>query len=194
MISENSLYGCEKWHCLIACVVCAFVSDRFIFHWRGKVHAARGGNQLMLQGWLLGPLLFHMSQGRTPAGNLNAYFSILKKLMNTASMAKHFNQPLPAVPTFKKKKRRGQMPRFIKKVSSKDQPWCWLCARWWEVGKGKAEGIKGERCQYPVPKDVLWPLCLLNKLSTFWFFTCWSSSSAYGLEVKNKEICIHYHT
>lgn len=45
-----------------------------------------------------------MSQGRTPAGNLNAYFSILKKLMNTASMAKHFNQPLPAVPTFKKKK------------------------------------------------------------------------------------------
>lgn len=48
-----------------------------------------------------------MSQGRTPAGNLNAYFSILKKLMNTASMAKHFNQPLPAVPTFKKKKRVG---------------------------------------------------------------------------------------
>ena len=27
--------------------------------------------------------------------------------MNTASMAKHFNQPLPAVPTFKKKKRVG---------------------------------------------------------------------------------------
>lgn len=57
-----------------------------------------------------------MSQGRTPAGNLNAYFSILKKLMNTASMAKHFNQPLPAVPTFKKKKRGwGRMPRFIEK-------------------------------------------------------------------------------
>lgn len=48
-----------------------------------------------------------MSQGRTPAGNFNAYSSILKKLMNTASMAKHFNQPLPAVPTFKKKKRGG---------------------------------------------------------------------------------------
>lgn len=56
-----------------------------------------------------------MSQGRTPAGNLNAYFSILKKLMNTASMAKHFNQPLPAVPTFKKKKGGVKMPRFIKK-------------------------------------------------------------------------------
>lgn len=113
-----------------------------------------------------------MSQGRTPAGNLNAYFSILKKLMNTASMAKHFNQPLPAVPTFKEKKRRGEMLRFMKKVSSKDQPWFWLCVGPWEVGKGRAEGIKVEGCQYRVPKDVLWPLCLLNKLGTFWFFTC----------------------
>ena len=58
-------------------------------------------------------------------------------------MAKHFNQPLPAVPTFKKKKKGGGgMPRFIKKVSSKDQPWFWLWAETWEVGKGRAEGVK----------------------------------------------------
>ena len=61
-----------------------------------------------------------MSQGRTPAGNLNAYFSILKKLMNTASMAKHFNQPLPAVPTFKKKKKGGgECPGLSKKFLRK---------------------------------------------------------------------------
>lgn len=69
-----------------------------------------------------------MSQGRTPAGNLNAYFSILKKLMNTASMAKHFNQPLPAVPTFKRKKKHGRVgagvanaqvlsKKFLRKIS-----------------------------------------------------------------------------
>lgn len=107
MISENSLYGVNNgtvslhaWFVLLSQTGSFFTGgERFMPH--------EGGNQLMLQGWLLGPLLFHMSQGRTPAGNLNAYFSILKKLMNTASMAKHFNQPLPAVPTFKKKGRRG---------------------------------------------------------------------------------------
>ena len=185
---NNGTVSLHAWFVLLSQTGSFFTGgERFMPH--------EGGNQLMLQGWLLGPLLFHMSQGRTPAGNLNAYFSILKKLMNTASMAKHFNQPLPAVPTFKKKKREGGggMPRFIKKVSSKDQPWFWLWAGMWEVGKGRA-GVKVEGCQCRVPKDVLWPLCLLNKLSTFWFFTCWSSSSAYGLEVKNKEICIHYHT
>lgn len=145
MISENSLYGVNNgtvslhaWFVLLSQTGSFFTGgERFMPH--------EGGNQLMLQGWLLGPLLFHMSQGRTPAGNLNAYFSILKKLMNTASMAKHFNQPLPAVPTFKKKKRRGVgrgWPRFIKKVSSKDQPWFWLCSGPWEVGKGRAEGIR----------------------------------------------------
>lgn len=195
MISENSLYGVNNgtvslhaWFVLLSQTGSFFTGgERFMPH--------EGGNQLMLQGWLLGPLLFHMSQGRTPAGNLNAYFSILKKLMNTASMAKHFNQPLPAVPTFKKKGRgRGGNVQVYQKSFSEDQPWLRLCSGPWEVGKGRAEGSQVEGCQYLVPKDVLWPLCLLNKLSTFWFFTCWSSSSAYGLEVKNKEICIHYHT
>lgn len=134
MISENSLYGVNNgtvslhaWFVLLSQTGSFFTGgERFMPH--------EGGNQLMLQGWLLGPLLFHMSQGRTPAGNLNAYFSILKKLMNTASMAKHFNQPLPAVPTFKKKGRgRGEMPRFIKKVSPKINHGlgCVLgCGRW----------------------------------------------------------------
>lgn len=76
---------------------CSFFTggERFISH--------EGGNQLMLQGCRLAPSLFHMTLGRTPAGILNACFSILKKLMNTASMAKHFNQPQPAVSTIKKK-------------------------------------------------------------------------------------------
>ena len=119
-----------------------------------------------------------MSQGRTPAGNLNAYFSILKKLMNTASMAKHFNQPLPAVPTFKKKKRggwrgaEGGMPRFIKKSFFERSTVVLAVSRDVGGGEGGTEGVKVEGCQRRVPKDVLWPLCLLNKLSTFWFFTC----------------------
>lgn len=92
-----------------------------------------------------------MSQGRTPAGNLNAYFSILKKLMNTASMAKHFNQPLPAVPTFKKKKGGVKMPRFIKKSfferSTVVLAVC-VCGGGgaWEAENGKAEGRKREGC------------------------------------------------
>lgn len=133
---NNGTVSLHAWFVLLSQTGSFFTGgERFMPH--------EGGNQLMLQGWLLGPLLFHMSQGRTPAGNLNAYFSILKKLMNTASMAKHFNQPLPAVPTFKKKKKGGGgMPRFIKKVSSKDQPWFWLWAETWEVGKGRAEGVK----------------------------------------------------
>lgn len=97
---NNGTVSLHAWFVLLSQTGSFFTGgERFMPH--------EGGNQLMLQGWLLGPLLFHMSQGRTPAGNLNAYFSILKKLMNTASMAKHFNQPLPAVPTFKKKKRKG---------------------------------------------------------------------------------------
>lgn len=91
-----------------------------------------------------------MSQGRTPAGNLNAYFSILKKLMNTASMAKHFNQPLPAVPTFKKKKGGGvKMPRFIKKSfferSTVVLAVCGGGHGRWEMEK--AEGRKREGCR-----------------------------------------------
>lgn len=91
-----------------------------------------------------------MSQGRTPAGNLNAYFSILKKLMNTASMAKHFNQPLPAVPTFKKKKGGVKMPRFIKKSfferSTVVLAVCVCGGGAWEAENGKAEGRKREGC------------------------------------------------
>lgn len=190
---NNGTVSLHAWFVLLSQTGSFFTGgERFMPH--------EGGNQLMLQGWLLGPLLLHMSQGRTPAGNLNAYFSILKKLMNTASMAKHFNQPLPAVPTFKKKKRggwrgaEGGMPRFIKKSFFERSTVVLAVSRDVGGGEGRTEGVKVEGCQRGVPKDVLWPLCLLNKLSTFWFFTCWSSSSAYGLEVKNKEICIHYHT
>lgn len=81
-----------------------------------------------------------MSQGRTPAGNLNAYFSILKKLMNTASMAKHFNQPLPAVPTFKKKKGGVKMPRFIKKSFFERSTVVLAVGGAWEAEDGEAEG------------------------------------------------------
>lgn len=95
-------------------------------------------------------MLFHMSQGRTPAGNLNAYFSILKKLMNTASMAKHFNQPLPAVPTFKKKKGGVKMPRFIKKSFFERSTVVLAVCVWrggaWEAENGKAERRKREGC------------------------------------------------
>lgn len=147
--------------------------ERFISH--------EGGNQLMLQGCRLAPSLFHMTLGRTPAGILNACFSILKKLMNTASMAKHFNQPQPAVSTIKKK----NYPFILNQAYQK-------FLRRMQVILGGRNKKEGQRCL--TPKDVQWPLCLLNKLSTFWFFTCWSSSSAYGPEVKNKEICIHYHT
>lgn len=97
MSVNNGTVSSHAWSVLLSQTGSFFTGgERFMPH--------EGGNQLMLQGWLLDPSLFHMSQGRTPAGNLNAYFSILKKLMNTASMAKHFNQPLPAVPTFKGKK------------------------------------------------------------------------------------------
>lgn len=48
-----------------------------------------------------------------------------------------------------------------------------LAVRWaMRGGEGMAEGGKVEGRQNLVPKDVLWPLCLLNKLTTFWFFTC----------------------
>jgi hypothetical protein len=54
--------------------------------------------------------------------------------MNTASMAKHFNQPLPAVPTFKKKERRGRnaqvyQKKFLRKISHS------VGCAWWEGGK-----------------------------------------------------------
>lgn len=91
-----------------------------------------------------------MSQGRTPAGNLNAYFSILKKLMNTASMAKHFNQPLPAVPTFKKKKGGGEnaqvyQKKFLREINRSVGCVCGGGGAW-EAENGKAEGRKREGC------------------------------------------------
>lgn len=134
---NNGTVSSHAWSVLLSQTGSFFTGgERFMPH--------EGGNQLMLQGWLLGPLLFHMSQGRTPAGNLNAYFSILKKLMNTASMAKHFNQPLPAVPTFKKKKGGWKCPGLSKKVSSKDQPSCWLCVEG-AMGDGKWKKRREER-------------------------------------------------
>lgn len=101
-----------------------------------------------------------MSQGRTPAGNLNAYFSILKKLMNTASMAKHFNQPLPAVPTFKKKKKKrrrreglggGNAQVYQKSFFERSTV---LLAVYWAMGGqgGKSRRNQGRRVPVPSAK------------------------------------------
>lgn len=88
-----------------------------------------------------------MSQGRTPAGNLNAYFSILKKLMNTASMAKHFNQPLPAVPTFKKKKRRRENAQVYQKSFLERSTVVLGVCRAVGGGERKSQRNKGRGCQ-----------------------------------------------
>lgn len=88
-----------------------------------------------------------MSQGRTPAGNLNAYFSILKKLMNTASMAKHFNQPLPAVPTFKKKKRRRENAQVYQKSFLERSTVVLAVCRAVGGGERKSQRNKGRGCQ-----------------------------------------------
>lgn len=94
-------------------------------------------------------MLFHMSQGRTPAGNLNAYFSILKKLMNTASMAKHFNQPLPAVPTFKKKKREGGNAQVYQKSFFERSPVVLAVSR--DVGGGERKSRRSKGRRWPEP-------------------------------------------
>lgn len=151
MISENSLYGVNNgtvllhaWFVLLSQTGSFFTGgERFMPH--------EGGNQLMLQGWLLGPLLFHMSQGRTPAGNLNAYFSILKKLMNTASMAKHFNQPLPAVPTFKKKKRSGGGGNAQVYQKSFFERSTVLLAVFWAMGGRERKSRRNQGRRVPVP-------------------------------------------
>lgn len=79
-------------------------------------------------------------------------------------MAKHFNQPLPAVPTiyfFKAglliKKKLFKTITVILEGGKR------------VVGERNRDG---EGQWWLLPKDVLQPLCLLNKLSTFWFFTC----------------------
>lgn len=139
---NNGTVSLHAWFVLLSQTGSFFTGgERFMPH--------EGGNPLMLQGWLLGPLLFHMSQGRTPAGNLNAYFSILKKLMNTASMAKHFNQPLPAVPTSKKRKMgRGNaqvyQKKFLRKINHSIG-----CVR----GRGREErrGRRKKGRRVPVP-------------------------------------------
>lgn len=66
----------------------------------------------------------------------------------------------------------GGMPRFIKKSFFERSTVVLAVSRGVGGGGGGTEGAKVEDCQRGVPKDVLWPLCLLDKLSTFWFFTC----------------------
>lgn len=61
-------------------------------------------------------------------------------------------------------------------------------------GGGTGKG-KGRRLPARVQRMCSGPCVLLDKLNTFTGFSpAEVAADAYGLEVKNKEICIHYHT